>query len=104
MKKSEKVIREAVAEMFEMLAYKVRNGVMCEEDIEALRSFIHAGVGVKATAKEIASFYGQSIDNVRHVIARNPLPAPCRRVYYDFGAFARHIPEKWHAHHSLPAD
>ena len=104
MKKQERFIREAVAEVFDALAYKVRHGSLCESDLRAIHSLLRSGCGVSATAQELAEIYGQSEDNVRHIISRKVLAPPTRRVYYDFSAFADAVPAKWHAHHSLPAD
>ena len=104
MKKTEKAIREALADMLDILAYKSRNGVMTEDDVRAVLGIIRAGGGIRATVKDLAGFYGQSEDNIRHVAHRNLLPQPTRRVYYDFDAFRRVIPPKWHSHASLPAD
>lgn len=104
MKASESVIREALADMFSLLSYKVRNGSMTEDDVRTILSVIRCGGGIKATVKDLAAFYGQSEDNVRHVIHRNFMPAPERRVYFDFTAFRQSVPEKWHHRHYLPAD
>ena len=104
MMKRESVIREALADMFDLLSYKVRNGAMTEDDVRAIISVIQSDGGVKATVKDLAGFYGQSEDNVRHVIHRGFMPKPERRVYFDFKAFRELVPEKWHHRHSLPAD
>ena len=104
MRNQEKVIRETLAEMFDLLSYKVRNGAMSEDDVRAILSVIYSGGGIKATVKDLAAFYGQSEDNVRHVIHRGFMPKPERRVYFDFKAFRELVPEKWHHRHSLPAD
>lgn len=104
MRKAENAIREAVADMFDVLSYKVRNGVMTEQDLRAISAVIREAGGVQATIKDLASFYGQSEDNVRHVISRHFMPSPSRRVYYDFDSFRQFVPEKWHERHSLPAD
>lgn len=104
MKRVENVIREALADMFDVLSYKVRNGVMTEQDVRVISSVIREAGGVKATVKDLASFYGQSEDNVRHVISRHFMPSPERRVYFDFDSFRQFVPEKWHERHPLPAD
>ena len=95
MKKSESLIRESLAEMFDILSYKVRNGAMSEDDMRAIMSVIRSGGGIKATVRDLAGFYGQSEDNVRHVIHRGYMPKPERRVYFDFNSFRQLIPEKW---------
>ena len=102
--RTERAIKEALADMLDLLSYKVRNGVMSSSDIQAILDLILLGGGVRVTAKDLAGFYHQSEDNVRHVIHRSLMPAPERRVYYDFGAFREAIPEKWRNHASLPAD
>lgn len=104
MKKSESIIREALADMSDILSYKARNGAMSEDDVRSVMSILRYGGGVKVTVKDLAGFYGQSEDNVRHIIHRNIMPAPERRVYYDFKTFRDRVPEKWHSHGSLPAD
>lgn len=104
MRKSESIIRDALAEMLDLISYKVRSGSMSEDDVKSILSIIHSGGGIKATIKDLASFYGQSEDNVRHVIHRGFMPKPERRVYFDFKAFRELVPEKWHHRHSLPAD
>ena len=104
MKKSENVIREALAEMFDAIAFKVRNGSMTMDDVKAIMSVILEGNHVKATVKELAQFYGQSEDNVYHIIHRKFMPAPERKVYHSFNAFRQNVPDSWHHKHLLPAD
>lgn len=104
MRKAENAIREAVADMFDILSYKVRNGIMTEQDVRVISSVIREAGGVKATVKDLSAIYGQSEDNVRHVISRHFMPTPERRVYYDYDSFRQFIPEKWRERHSLPAD
>ena len=104
MKRSENVIREALADMLDLISYKVKNGAMSEDDVAAILSLIRSGGGIKATVKDLAGFYGQKEDNVRHVLHRGFMPKPERRVYYDFKAFRQLVPDKWHNRHSLPAD
>ena len=94
--KSENAIREALAEFLGFLEYKVRNGVLTIEDTKAVLSALEAGGGLKATVRDLAGYFHQSEDNVRHIVHRNYFPAPERRVYYDFGTFARVVPGKWH--------
>ena len=100
----EKIMRETLAEMFEILAYKVRKGEVTTTEIKSILTAISQGGGVKATVKELAEFYGKSEDNIRHVIHRHFMPDPVRRVYYDFGAFNKVVPEKWRDPSTLPAD
>ena len=40
MKKTESVIREALADMFDILSFKVRSGAMNEEDVRTILSII----------------------------------------------------------------
>ena len=103
-RKTESVVRDALAEMLDLLSYKVRNGSMTTDDVKAILSVIESGNHIKATVKELAGFYHQSEDNVRHVIHRNFMPSPERKVFFDFNAFRQFVPEKWNQRHSLPAD
>ena len=102
--KTERAVREALGDFLGILEYKARNGVMSVEDVKAILEAIEASGGIKATVKEIAGYYHQSEDNVRHVIHRNLMPDPKRMVYYDFGAFRDKVPPKWTNKGSLPAD
>ena len=88
-------IREALADFLGVLEYKVRNGVLVPEDIAAIMELIQAGGGIRATAQDLAGYYHQSEDSVRHLTNRNIFPAPRRRVYYDFDAFRSLVPAKW---------
>ena len=103
-KKSDNVIREALADMLSMLEYKVRSGVMSSDDVRAILTALEAGGGVRATAKDLAGFYNKSEADVRNVIHRNYLPKPLRRVTYDFGAFRKAVPASWIDSPYLPAD
>ena len=103
-KTTENVIREALADMFDILAYKVRHGAMSESELRTIFSILRTEGGVQATVKELAEYYHQSEDNVRHVIHRSPMPSPKRKVYYDVESFFDNMPAKWHNHASLPAD
>ena len=96
-------IRETLAEIFGMLEYKARNGALTLEDARAMLSAIQSGGGIHATVSDIAGYYRQSEDNVRHVLHRNYFPAPVRKVYYDFSAFVRAVPKKWHRRPSATA-
>lgn len=104
MEKNEKVLRDLLADMFSLLAQKVRKGELTATEVRAILSAVAATGGVKATVKELAEFYGQSEDNIRHVIHRNFMPDPVRRVYYDFGAFNKIVPQKWRDPSTFPAD
>ena len=74
------VIREALADMLGVLQYKVKNGVLTPEDVEAIMELILAGGGIRATAQDLAGYYHRSEDDIRHLINRNIFPAPRRRV------------------------
>ena len=91
----EDIIREALADMFGVLEHKVRHGSMSFDDVAAIVSIIEANGGIKATVSDLAGFYRQSEDNVRHVLHRSYMPKPVRRVYYDMLSFAKNVPQKW---------
>lgn len=103
-KRTDSVMREALGDFFGILEYKARHGVMSIDDVRAMFEAITSSGGIKATVKEIAGYYHQSEDNVRHVIHRNIMPEPKRMVYYDFGAFRDKVPPRWTNRGSLPAD
>jgi hypothetical protein len=88
-------IREALADSLGFLAHKARTGQMTDEDVTIIARAIREGGGIRATVRDLASYYGQSENNVRHVINRNLLPAPERRVYHDFAAFRKRVPSGW---------
>lgn len=103
--KTENVMREALADMFGLLAYKVENGAMTADDVKAVLTALEAGGGVKATIKDIAGYYGKKEVDVRNVIHRHYMPRPQRRTYYDFGVFRDVVPKSWlKGMGSLPAD
>lgn len=80
-------MRDALADFLGMLAHKARTGQLTDDDVAVLYRAIHDAGGIRATVKDLASYYNQSEDNVRHVLHRNLLPAPERRVYHDFKSF-----------------
>ena len=88
-------VRDALADFLGILAHKARTGQMTDDDAKAIYRAICDAGGIKATVADMAGYYGQSEDNVRHIIHRNLLPAPERRVYYDFGAIRKKVPDKW---------
>ena len=103
--KTEEVMREALADMFDILAYKVRNGAMTADDMRAILTALEAGGGIKATISDLAAFYGKKEVDVRNVLHRRYLPRPSRRTYYDFGVFRDIVPKSWlKGMYSLPAD
>ena len=91
----EEFVRESLADVLSFLGYKVRKGSINFSDVESLKGFVTRGCGVKATVKELAEYYGQSEDNIRHVIHRNLMSPPQRKVYYDFAEFSKVVPKKW---------
>ena len=88
-------IREALADFLGMLSQKARTGQLTDDDVSVITRAIREGGGIHATVKDLARFYGQSENNIRHVINRNILPAPERRVYHDFCAFRKRVPASW---------
>ncbi|MBO4718961.1 MAG: hypothetical protein J5658_03705 [Prevotella sp.] len=94
--KFEQVAREALSEMFDFLAYKVRNGAMTLEEMDSVMRLFSECSSPKATVRELSRFYGQTEDNIRHIIHRNMMPKPVRKVYYDFLSFCRFVPKRWH--------
>lgn len=102
--RTDKAIREALGDFLGILEYKARHGVMSVDDVRVILGAIEAAGGVRATVKDLAGYYRQSEDNVRHVLHRTPMPAPSRQVYYDFGAFRENVPLRWTNKGSFPAD
>lgn len=102
--RSENMMREALADMLGVLEYKVRNGVMCSDDVRAIIMTLESGGGIRATVSDLAGYYHKSEADVRNVIHRNYLPKPVRRVSYDFGHFRNVVPKSWHVRANLPAD
>lgn len=95
MERIETTMRDALADFLGLLANKARSGELNAEDAAAIYRAICDAGGIHATVRDVAGFYHQSEDNVRHIIHRNLLPAPERRVYYDFGAIRKAVPDKW---------
>ena len=100
----EDVMRDALADRFGMLEYKVRNGAMTVDDMRSILSTLEAEGGVRATIRDIAGYYGKKEVDVRNVIHRNLMPKPSRRLYYDFGRFKKIAPKKWARRPSLSVD
>jgi len=88
-------IREALGDFLGILQYKTLNGDLTHDEVQVMFSAIEEAGGVKATVKDLAGYYGQSEDNIRHVINRNRMPAPERMVRHDFSAFRRFVPKGW---------
>lgn len=88
-------MRDALADFLGMLAHKARNGQMTDDDVKVIVRAIQDAGGIRSTVRDIAGYFGQTETNVRHVISRNFLPAPERRVYYDFTAIRRVAPASW---------
>ena len=93
--KNEESFRESLADFLGLLETKVRNGVLTFDDVQTMNEVIRHTGGVKATVRDLSDYYGQTENNIRHIIHRNLLPAPKRRVYYDFFSFRNKIPSKW---------
>lgn len=89
------IIRDALADFLGILSQKARTGQLTDEDVSVMFRAIREGGGIYATVKDLASYYGQTENNVRHVINRNILPAPERRVYHDFSSFRKRVPASW---------
>ena len=102
--RTEQAIRDALGDFLGILEHKVRQGSINSEDVRTILRTIEASGGVRATVKDLAGYYNQSEDNVRHVIHRNLLPAPRRMVYYDFGSFRERVPDRWTKRSSEPGD
>lgn len=94
--KKENIIRDSFAEMLNFLAFKVRNGSMTMSDIDAIIAVLNHDACILVTVKELAEYYGQSEDNIRHVIHRKVTKQPIRRVFYDFHSFQKAVPSQWH--------
>lgn len=95
MGKAEQTMREALGDFLGILEMKARNGAMTSEDVGVMFEAIRSAGGIKATVKDLSEYYHQSEDSVRHVIHRNLMPPPKRRVYYDFASFRRSVPARW---------
>ena len=104
MQRVDNAIREALADSLGLLAFKARTGQMTDEDVALIARAIREGGGIRATVRDLAGYYGQSENNVRHIINRNLMPAPERRVYHDFSAFRKRIPSSWTKSHGKPGD
>ena len=102
--RSDQAVRDALADFFGILQYKVRHGVLTVDDVRTILLAIESTGGIFATVSDLAGYYQTSEDNIRHVIHRNFLPAPKRRVYHDFGAFREKVPKKWREKAMHPAD
>ena len=101
---SEQALRDAFADFLGILQYKVKHGIITFDDVRAAVRVIESSGKTYATISELAGYYKTSEDNVRHVMHRNLLPAPIRRVYYDVISFSEKVPRKWRERASLPAD
>lgn len=88
-------MRDALADYLGILANKARTGELTDEDVETLAMVIRHAGGIRATIQDLAAYYGKSEDNIRHVIHRNFMPKPERRVYHDFDAFRKSVPSSW---------
>lgn len=88
-------VREALGDFLGLLQYKALHGDLTHDEVRIMFSAIEEAGGVKASVRDLAGYYGQSEDNVRHIINRNRMPAPERMVRHDFSAFRRFVPKRW---------
>lgn len=95
MLENENLLRDTLADTFDLLSRKIRRGEMNADDMSAVLSCLETGGGVKATIRDLADFYGKTDTAVRTVIHRYYIPKPERRVYYDFRTFRKVIPKSW---------
>ena len=59
--KDTSTIRDALADMFGLLEYKVRNNVMSSDDMRAILTALEEGGGIRATIHDIAVYYGKKM-------------------------------------------
>lgn len=97
MLENENLLRDALADTFDLLSRKIRNGAMTADDMKSVLSCLEAGGGVKATVPDLADYYGKTETAVRTILHRYYIPKPQRRVYYDFRTFRKVVPKSWHA-------
>ena len=92
---TDEMMKDALADMFDLLSQKVRQGNLTCDDMRAILTSLEAGGGIKATISDLATFYGKTEAGVRNVIHRSYIPRPERRVYYDFQKFRKIVPRRW---------
>lgn len=90
--------KKLLLEFLSFLKYKVDNDLLTMEEVDSIVKTIDDNIRVLGTADDFATFYGQSKTNVSSVINRRMLEKPKRRVFYDFNAFRKIVPNKWLNH------
>lgn len=91
-------IKALLLEVLDFLKYKVETDQCTAEEIRKFADIATEQLDTLATTKEIAEFYGQSLDNVHNVLKRKPIPKdkkPTRKVYISFNFFASFKPKSW---------
>ena len=89
------MFKAIVLDVLEFLRRKVLADECTPQELADIARVVAENVEMNATIGDIARHYGQSESNVRNVIARRYVGKPKRRVMYDFGEFARHVPSGW---------
>lgn len=90
--------KRLLLEFLSFLKYKVDNDLLTMEEVDSIAKAIEDNIRVLGTADDFAAFYGQSKTNVSSVINRRMLEKPKRRVFYNFNAFRKMVPNKWLNH------
>ena len=93
--KNNEVAKRIVSEFLGFLKDKVDNDRVTLSDLDSVAGMIKENMDVRGTAEDFARFYGQSIDNVRHVLHNKVLDTPVRRVYHSFARFVQAVPASW---------
>ena len=96
--------KKIVLEFLDYLSFKVRNDSLTMEETDSLARTFLENLTLTGTIDDLASYYGQSRDNVKVVINRKLLPKPKRRVYYSFNAFREIIPKRWRKENKIEHD
>ena len=92
----EETMREVLCDCLGIIEKKIKDGTVTVGDIRTMVETLSSGVGVDASIREIAGYYGQSEVNVRSLIKRKIIGKPKRRVYYDFTEICSKVPQSWH--------
>lgn len=93
-------MRKVLCDCLGMVERKIKNGTVTIGDVRAMFDALNSGVGIDASVKEIAGYYGKSEVNVRSVIKRKLISKPKRKVYYNFSELCRKVPNSWRVIHS----
>lgn len=89
-------MRDVLCDCLGMIELKIKSGSVTIGDLKSILEALAASVGIKASAKEIAEYYGESEVNVRSLIKRRLISKPQRRVYYNFSELCKKVPKSWH--------